>query len=321
MSTRVASLRVEELETRDVPSCAASLPVSGDPPTLPAAQQSPLAGTDHAFGTIRGTYAAPLMGGVDAGIVFALQGGGQVHFLGAVHLTGTLQGTGNIAAGRAGGEITLSDRRGSLTLQLEGPVQGMFAPMPHEFGFTVVKATGAFQGIQATGWVGVVWDAAGHTFKMVFESVRFHDREALSGGGRGDFTVGKLIPDAGTTYDLTGGARVGLLGQVSVSGSVHSTGFTHSGRATGELTLTNGQGSVTLELTGPVQPGFAPLPEDFHFTVVRATGAYRGLKVSGSLDLRLDPIMWLHAPAGGAQPLPGPWEGGGFRLTIHPRAG
>jgi hypothetical protein len=92
------------------------------------------------------------------------------------------------------------------------------------------------------------------------------------------------------------------------------------------LTLSNGQGNVTLQLTGPEQPGFAPLPEKFHFSVVSATGAYKGLKVKGSIDLKLDPIMWLYAQAGPGPifpgpVLPGPWEGGGFNMTIDPKGG
>lgn len=311
-------LNVEEMETRTVPTVLGTLPLGMGAPVLPLAQQSPTHATQHIFGTIQGNYAVLDPIGVDAGIGAGFWGSGRLDFLGSVQLTGSLHGTGDIARGQANGEITLTNARGSVTLELVGSEQGMFAPLPQEFHFSVVSATGAYQGLQMTGSVDLAQHPDG-SFKMTFESVKFHDAKALAGKGHGDFTVGNPQPDVGTLYRLNGSASVGLLGQVTISGSVQTTGFIHVGHATGELTLTNGQGTVTLRLTGPEQPGFASLPEHFHFSVVGATGAYKGLKVTGEIDLRLDPIVWMASKGGQSKPLPAPWEGGGFHFTLHPQ--
>jgi hypothetical protein len=111
----------------------------------------------------------------------------------------------------------------------------------------------------------------------------------LQGVLRGMYTVTRPFPDAGTDYDLTGTGRVHGLGQVTVAGSLHSTGFILHGHAGGTLTLQNDQGSVTLQLVGPTQRGFAPLPHRFNFTVVDATGGYQGLSASGTIRLNLHP--------------------------------
>lgn len=319
MNRKSTFLNVEELEIRTVPAVLLS-PSLGTAPVLSAAQQSPQHAAPHIAGTIQGNYAILDAIGVDAGGGLGLWGSGKVEMLGSVRLTGSLHGTGNIVAGQANGEITLANGNGSVTLELVGPKQGMFAPIPHSFHFSVVKATGAFQGLQMTGSIELAQHTNG-TFKMTFESVHFHDARALAGNGNGDFTVGAPQPDVGTLYRLNGSATVGLLGHVAITGSVRTTGFVHSGQATGELTLRNAQGSVTLRVTGPEQPGFAFLPGHFHFSVITATGAYKGLKVSGTIDLQINPIVWLSSQAGTGHPLPGPWEGGGFHFTIHPQAG
>jgi hypothetical protein len=287
---------------------------------MPPAQQASIHAAPHTFGKIQGTYSIPGGPLIDAGIPFLFKGSGQVDFLGAVNLSGTLQGTGDIARGQANGELTLSNERGSVTLYLVGPDQGMFAPMPQAFHFSTVNATGAYKGLRITGSVDLVQHTRNETFTLTVDSLQVHDKANLAGNGSGDFTVGALVPDAGTIYRLTGSASVGLLGRVTVSGTVQSTGFILIGRAMGELTLNNSQGSVTLQLTGPVQPGFSPLPKVFHFSVVSATGSYKGLKVAGSIEITLDPILWLHPQNDVVHPWPGPWEGGGFHLTIQPNA-
>jgi hypothetical protein len=116
-----------------------------------------------------------------------------------------------------------------------------------------------------------------------------HHEQALRGTIRGAYTVTNPIPDAGAQYHLSGAGTVRGLGPVTASGTLNATGFVANGRAAGDLTLANAAGTVTLHLVGPVQGGFAPLPEHFHFTVVAATGAYQGLRASGTADLRLNP--------------------------------
>jgi hypothetical protein len=128
-------------------------------------------------------------------------------------------------------------------------------------------------------------------------------QHALAGQGHGTYTSPFSIPDTGVQYDLQGVAHLAKLGDVTVTGSVHSLGFIVSGKASGTLTFTNANGSVTVELQGPVQPGFASLPHTFHYKVVSGTGAYQNLHDSGSLHLVLKP-----AQAGAAA--------GTFKLTI-----
>jgi hypothetical protein len=131
-----------------------------------------------------------------------------------------------------------------------------------------------------------------------------HHEQALRGTIRGTYTVTyPPIPDVGPQYHLSGAGTVRGLGPVTASGTLNATGFIANGRAAGDLTLANAAGTVTLHLVGPVQGGFAPLPEQFHFTVVSATGAYQGLQASGTADLRLSP------PSAAA---------GTFTLTLHP---
>jgi hypothetical protein len=145
---------------------------------------------------------------------------------------------------------------------------------------------------------------------MTFVSVHVHDKSLLAGAGQGTYTE-ELVPDVGPIYNLNGTAALGVLGNVNLSGSIHATGLIVTGKASGTLTLTNADGSVTIRLTGPAQKGFSPLPEKFRFTIVDATGAYKGLKVSGSIHLKLVPGMGITNPVGAVL-------GGGFNLTIVP---
>ena len=129
----------------------------------------------------------------------------------------------------------------------------------------------------------------------------------LEGHGRGSYTADAIIPDAGAEYRLQGFADLAGLGRVALSGSVHAVGFLQRGHAGGDLTFTNARGSVTVELLGPEQPAFSPLPEAFRYKVVAATGAYKGLAAQGTLQLA------LHA---GAPGMVGGARHGTFSLTI-----
>ncbi len=127
--------------------------------------------------------------------------------------------------------------------------------------------------------------------------------EDLHGHLHGSYTIVPSNPDTGTQYDLSGSGYIHGLGQVTTTGELHSTGFIRNGRATGTLTLQNANGTVTLQLVGPSQPGFAPLPNHFHYTIVSATGAYTGMHGSGTIDLHVQPN-----PSG---------TGGTFTMNLH----
>jgi hypothetical protein len=91
--------------------------------------------------------------------------------------------------------------------------------------------------------------------------------------------------DAGLVYSVTGYGDLGGLPRFTATGSLRRTGFIFRGHATGELTLTNSQGSIMLSLQGPTQAAFAPLPNRFHFTVTGGTGAYKGVSDDGVVTL------------------------------------
>jgi hypothetical protein len=128
-----------------------------------------------------------------------------------------------------------------------------------------------------------------------------HHHHALEGKGHGEYTNDWIQSGAGVTYHLRGCAELGAMARVQVQGCVHSVGFLAQGRAGGELTFSNDFGSVTIELEGPLQPGFSPLPHSFHYHVVQATGAYGSLKDQGTLQLTL-------------QAAPPPFPGAGYYL-------
>ena len=129
----------------------------------------------------------------------------------------------------------------------------------------------------------------------------------LDGHGHGTYTSDLAIPETGTTYHFTGTADLAGMGRVAVSGSVTSVGFIDHGRAHGFLTFSNARGSVTVEIFGPPQAGFAALPERFNFNVVgRRTGEFAHLSAKGTLALNLQAL-----PTGD---LTGPH--GTFTLTV-----
>jgi hypothetical protein len=100
-----------------------------------------------------------------------------------------------------------------------------------------------------------------------------HHELVLNGLLEGRYSASSF-PDAGTTYALSGKGQVAPLGQTSVTGSLHSLGFILHGHAGGTLTLADARGTVTLQLTGPLQNGFSPLPTRFSFVITGGTGAF-----------------------------------------------
>jgi hypothetical protein len=114
-----------------------------------------------------------------------------------------------------------------------------------------------------------------------------HPAPALAGAIHGKITARPVTSGAGAAFALTGSGMVGGLGKVTLSGSVHAAGALLPGGMGGRLVLANGRGALTLRVEGTPPGGVASLPDQFEFSVVRGTGAYRHLTGAGTIDLRL----------------------------------
>jgi len=118
------------------------------------------------------------------------------------------------------------------------------------------------------------------TFTVVGDEVR------LNGQFSGSFSA-HTFPDVGTSYALSGQGQVQPLGLTNVTGDLNSLGFISQGHAGGTLTLSNSKGTLTLELTGPLQSGFSPLPDQFDYEITAGTGAYVNATGRGTAFLNL----------------------------------
>ena len=158
----VARVGVESLEGRVVLSTAGTSMIAS--PTGTAPGQGPayldIQGSGH--GSVLSTRHNP-----DTGTAEVLLGSATVKGEGPVLITGTVQGTGNIARGQAGGSITISDARGDLTLKLTGPTTaGSTAPKSGTYQFTVESGTGGFARTFGNGTVALTLGAK--SFRLAF---------------------------------------------------------------------------------------------------------------------------------------------------------
>jgi hypothetical protein len=96
-------------------------------------------------------------------------------------------------------------------------------------------------------------------------------RLSCVGHGHGGFSVSGN-PDTGLVYHFQGAGKLVGLGDVEVGGTLHGVGYVHHGHAYGTLTFFNVWGSVTVEVTGPDQHGFALPTGQFNFQVISRTG-------------------------------------------------
>jgi hypothetical protein len=101
-------------------------------------------------GQVSGTWITPGAQS-DAGTTQFLTGNGTVSPLGSVQATGTLTAPGFIESGRATGQFTFTDAKGSVTIHLVGanPQPG-FSPMPTKFYYSIIGGTGSY----AKAWGG-----------------------------------------------------------------------------------------------------------------------------------------------------------------------
>ena len=138
-----------------------------------------------------------------------------------------------------------------------------------------------------------------HSFPMIPAAPGQVSHPPATGMLSGNYTSPMAIPDVGKSYTLTGHGGVAGLGKVSVSGSLYALGFTPSGHAGGTLTLSNSQGTLTLALIGPTQPGFSPLPTRFINPINFNTGMEtdRAMRAASKTAMSSAPVAAIRAVA------------------------
>jgi len=78
-------------------------------------------------------------------------GDGSVKGMGAVQMQIDVYGVGFHDPGTAHGTITLTNAKGSVTVQITGPSQPKLSPLPQYFQYKIVQATGAYRGMTDSG--------------------------------------------------------------------------------------------------------------------------------------------------------------------------
>jgi hypothetical protein len=94
-------------------------------------------------------------------------------------------------------------------------------------------------------------------------------------------------PDVGASFVVTTQGALRSLGQVAANGSASGTGNIAIGRSQGSLTISNSKGSFTILLSGPEQPSFTGLPNQFQYFISGGTGAYQGATGAGVMSVKL----------------------------------
>jgi hypothetical protein len=158
MSPRYASLCLEELDARIVPSVTAAYatlppmvgPTQHSTAMMLAPGQNPLAGNGQ------GQYVRELVPGAPGGR-FEMQGAADLGQMGEVSVKGFVQSAGGI--GHAYGTLTLTNAQGSVTLRLQGPQQTSPTAIPASFQFLVISGTGAYSNFTDQGTLNLTLTA------------------------------------------------------------------------------------------------------------------------------------------------------------------
>jgi hypothetical protein len=106
----------------------------------------------------------------------------------------------------------------------------------------------------------------------------------VAGFGSGKYICTLQAGNVPTGFHFTGVMDTKGMGRVTVQASIYGVGYRNA-PAGGRITLTNGKGSVTIELTALPQPKLSKLPEWFRYRIVQSSGAYKGMTDSGTLRL------------------------------------
>jgi hypothetical protein len=126
-----------------------------------------------------------------------------------------------------------------------------------------------------------------HVSHALMANVQTAVTHPLSGAGKGTYKLGNLATEVGIRFNLQGEADLAAMGHVTVTGSIHAPGFVAQSHAAGQLTFSNGRGSVTIKLTGKADPGATGLPQKYDYQVIAHTGAFANLADQGTLTLVL----------------------------------
>ena len=138
----------------------------------------------------------------------------------------------------------------------------------------------------------------------------------LTGTAKGNYDVYTPNPDVGKDFTFSGSGAITPLGQVHLTGHIHSPGFIANGHSTGLLVLSNPKGSVTLQVTGPNQTGSTPVPDVFSFKITSASGKFKGDTGTGYIDLQLSPAKTTPTPVSSAAAPNLPVVHGTFTMTF-----
>jgi hypothetical protein len=82
---------------------------------------------------------------------YNIQGTADLAGTGSVTVTGTITGVGFVLTGQATGQLTFTNKTGSVTVSLTGPTQEGFSPLPTTFTYSVTSATGAYKSLTDSG--------------------------------------------------------------------------------------------------------------------------------------------------------------------------
>jgi hypothetical protein len=143
MARNRAVLRVEELDGRTVPSAVPLAPLTTTA-AVSTSVQHPLAGN------AQGSYTTG-RGIPGVGQTYRLTGTGTFAGLGKGKVRGSVHTPGFIAQGQAGGTLTFSNAKGSVTVQLQSMSQPGFSSLPQWFHYQVAGGTGAYKHLTDQG--------------------------------------------------------------------------------------------------------------------------------------------------------------------------
>ena len=110
---------------------------------------------------------------------------------------------------------------------------------------------------------------------------------SVKGTLTGTYTTPLGNPDA-RSYVFTGSGTAGAMGSITLDGTITPPGFILSAPASGEFTLTNANGTITLDLAGKPQPGGSPLPQKMSYTVSSGTGTFENAGGKGTISIAVD---------------------------------